>query len=95
MLFLSRQYIIKSLLDKYHFKSAKPHHIATFQLIAKQLSKIKSSIVDTNNCLNEVFSSFDSLNKELSLGFHLVDFFPNCFSFLTVNQKDHKSLTAQ
>ena len=94
MLSLSRQHIINSLLDKHHFKRDKPYHIAISQLMSKQLSKTKSSIVGTNNCLNEVFPSFNSLNKELSLGFHLVDFFSNCFFFLTVNQKDPKSLTA-
>jgi len=59
--------------------------MATSQLTAKQQSKINSPIVDTNNCLNEVFPSFDSLNKKLSLGFCLVDSFFNHFSFLTVN----------
>jgi len=93
MLSLSRQHIINSLLDKHHFKRAKPYHIAISQLIAKQLSKTKSSIVDTNNCLNEVFPSFDSLNKKLSLGFHLVDFFSNFF-FSDSKPKDPKSLTA-
>jgi len=54
----------------------------------KQQVKIKSSIIDINNCLNEVLSSFNSLNIELSLGFHLVDTFPDCFSFISVNCKD-------
>ena len=49
--------------------------------------KIKSPVVDSNNCLNKI-SSFDSLNIELSLGFHLVNTFSNCFSFHLVNQKD-------
>ena len=31
--------------------------------------------MDTNNWLNEVFPSFNSLNKEISPGFHLIDFF--------------------
>jgi len=47
--------------------------------------KIKSSIINTNNCLNKVFPF---LNKELSLGFHLVDTFSDCFYFYSVNQKD-------
>jgi len=38
--------------------------------------------------LNEIFPAFDSLNRKLSLGFHLVNTFPNCFSFHSVNQKD-------
>jgi len=68
--------------------------MATSQLMAKQQSKIKSSIVDTNNHLNEVFPSFNSFNKEISPGFYLVDSFSNCFSFLAVNQKDSELLTA-
>jgi len=44
--------------------------------------------MDTNNWLNEIFSSFDSLNKEFSLGFHLTDIFSDCFSFISVNSKD-------
>ena len=94
MLSLPRQHAINSLLDKHYSKRAKPHCMAISQLIAKQWSKIKSPIVDTNNHLNEVFPSFDSLNKELSPGFHLVDSFLNHFSFLKVNQKDFKLLTA-
>ena len=35
--------------------------------------------MDSDNCLNEVFSSFDRLYKELSLSFHLVDIFPDHF----------------
>jgi len=50
--------------------------------------RIKSFIVDTNNWLNEIFSSFNSLNRELSLGFCLVDTFSSHFSFHPVNQKD-------
>ena len=49
--------------------------MTTCHLISKQCLKIKSSIVDTNNCLNEIFPAFDSLNQELSLGFCLIDTF--------------------
>ena len=51
-----------------------------------------SPIVNTNNHLNENFPSFDSLNKKLSLGFYLVNTFPNYFSFLSVNFKDPELL---
>jgi len=37
-------------------------------MIFKQQQKIKSSIVDANNCLNGVFPSFDSLNSEFFSG---------------------------
>jgi len=63
-------------------------------LTYKQQSKIKSSVVDTNNWLNKVFSSFDRLHKELSPEFHLVNMFYNCFSFYTVNYKDTNGKTA-
>ena len=80
--------MINSLLNKHHPKKAKPYCMATAYLTSKQWLKIKSSIVNTNNCLNENFPFFDSLNKELSPSFHLVDIFPNCFSFHLVNWKD-------
>jgi len=38
--------------------------------------------------LNKIFPAFDSLNRELSPGFHLVDTFPDYFSFYLANQKD-------
>jgi len=60
----------------------------------KQQLKVKSSIVDTNNYLNGIFSSFDSLHKELSSSFRLVDSFSDHFYFHTVNHKDKESKEA-
>ena len=54
------------------------------------MTEIKSSIVDTNNQLNEVYPFFDKLHKELSPSFQLVNNFANCFSFNTVNYKNTK-----
>jgi len=48
--------------------------------------------MDTNNYLNQVLPAFDSLNRELSLGFCLVDTFPDHFFFYIVN---HKSAEAR
>jgi len=62
-------------------------------LTSKQCLKVKSSIVDINNHLNQVFSVFDNLNKELSLEFYLMDTFSDCFSFHTVNCKNSKVRT--
>ena len=53
-----------------------------------QFCKIKSFIVNTNNHLNEIYSSFNKLHKELSPGFYLIDNFPNHFSFHIINCKD-------
>jgi len=51
--------------------------------------------MNTNNCINEVYSSFNKLHKELSLGFCLMDNFPNCLSFHIVNQKDKDAFNNQ
>jgi len=50
--------------------------------------------MNIKNCLNKVFYSFDSLNKELFPEFCLVDTFSNCFSFLLVNLKDLNVINA-
>jgi len=85
---LSKQHVINSPLNKHYSKKTTPHYIITSHPTPKQLLKVKSPIVNTNNHLNEVFPSFDSLNKELSSGFHLVDTFSDHFSFYSVNRKD-------
>jgi len=82
---LFKQPMINSLLDEYHSKKAKPYCIKMAYLTSKQWLKIKSPIVDSNNCLNELFSFFDSLNREFSPGFCLVDTFPDCFFIHSVN----------
>jgi len=38
--------------------------------------------------------AFDSLNRKLPLGFYLIDNFPDCFFFLTVDYKDAEARTA-
>ena len=44
--------------------------------------------MDTNNCLNKFFLSFNRLYKELLSRFWLVDNFSDPFSFHTINHKD-------
>ena len=56
------------------------------------MSKIKSFIVDSNNCLNGLFSSFNNLYKELLSGFQLVDNFSDQFFFHTANYKDKDTI---
>jgi len=60
----------------------------------KQRLKIKSSIVDVNNYLNRIFSSFNSLNSEFSPGFRLINNFSSCFYFHWENCKDKESKAA-
>ena len=89
---LSKQYTINLLLNNHYSKKAIPHYIVISHLMHKQQLKIKSSIMDTNTHLNKVIFSFDSLNKELLLSFHLINTFPDQFSFLSVNWKDINTL---
>ena len=57
--------VINLLLDKYHSKKAMLYYISITHFISKQHIKIKSPIIDTNNCLNKVFS-FLSVNLKNS-----------------------------
>ena len=59
-------------------------------MTSKQQAAIKSSIVDTNSHLNEIFLSFDSLNKEFHPGNRLVDSFSNHFSFHKANHSSEE-----
>jgi len=67
--------------------------MATSQLMPKQNLKIKGSIVDINHWLNQILTTFDSMNKELSYGFCLIDTFPDCFAFNIVKYQDAKVKT--
>ena len=85
MVSFSKQYMINSLLDKHHSRKTISHHMTTFYLIPKQCLKIESSIVNTNNHLNKIFPVFDSLNRELSFSFGLMNTFPDYFFFYLAN----------
>jgi len=60
-------------------------------MTSKQRLKIKSSIVDANNYLNGIFSSFDFLNSKFSPESRLVDIFSSCFSFYQADCKDKET----
>lgn len=60
----------------------------------KQRIRIKGSVVNANNYLNGIFSSFDSLNSEFSPDFRLVNKFSSYFSFYQTNHKDNESKAA-
>jgi len=62
-----------------------------FLLILKKRAKIKSPVIEINNCLNQVFSFF-KLNIELLSSFRLVDIFPDYFYFILVNYNDIDAL---
>jgi len=49
--------------------------------------------MDTNNHLNRIFPSFNSLNYEFSSGTQLIDIFSSHFSFYHANYKEKESKT--
>lgn len=60
-------------LQNKHINNSYSCYFSLENMTLKQCLKIKSSIIDTNNCLNGVFSLFDSLNKEFSpVNFHFI-----------------------
>ena len=91
---LASNHALHSLLENQHSKNTKSHRLSLDNLTFKQCLKIKSAVVNSNNRLNGIFPSFDTSHKELSSGFHLVDNFPNHFSFHTVNRQDKEIKSA-
>ena len=59
----------------------------------KQCLKIKSSVTNTNDCLNRVFLCFDFLNSKFSSELRLIDIFSSHFSFHKANHcnKENKA----
>jgi len=66
---LSKNYVLNLLLDNQHSEKAKPHCFSLENLMSKRHLKLKSLVVDLNNCFNELFFSFDNFHKELSSSF--------------------------
>ena len=88
---LLSNHVINMLLEKKHAKNSLFHYLSLKTMTFKQWQKINSFIVDTNNCLNGIFSSFDPLNSKFSPSFRLIDNFPSSFSFHHAIYKDKKS----
>ena len=91
---LTNNHAIKSLLESRYIENTNSHCLLLENMTPKQQLKIKSSIVDTNNCLNGIFPVFDSLNSEFSPGSQLVDTFSSCFSFHQTNHRNKESKAA-
>ena len=56
------------------------NHIIKSLLERKHNKKLKGFIVNINNYLNGIFSSFDSLNDIFHPRYRLIDIFPSCLS---------------
>ena len=89
---LPKQHAINSLLNDHHLKKAKLYRLVIDNFTEKQRLKIKSSVVDTNNYLNEIHPSFNRLHRELSPGVCLCDNLSNCFSFHKVDKKKPENI---
>lgn len=88
---LPSNHIIKSLMELRHSYSNNNHWLSLEKLIFKQQLNIKGSVVDTNNRLNGIFPSFISLSTKFSSGDQLINIFPSCFSFYSLNRKSEES----
>jgi len=88
---LLSNHTIKSLFENRHANKACSHHFFLKNMTYKQYFKIKSFIVDVNNCLNRIFPLFNTLNSKIFPGSRLIDSFPSHFSFHQANCKDKQS----
>ena len=78
---LLSNHIIHSILSSDRSQEYKSHNASIDHLTAKQRSQLKSSIIDVDNKCNEFFPSFSFFNKDFNPGNHIVDIFPDHFSF--------------
>jgi len=60
--------------------------------MAKQRSQLKSPIIDVDNKHDKFFPLFSFFNKEFNSGNHIVDIFPDCFSFHPCSSKSEKHI---
>jgi len=91
---LLSNHTIKSLFKDKHANDAISHCLSLKNMMSIQQLKIKSSIVDVNNCLNGIFSLFNSLNKELFPSSKIINIFSSHFSFHQANCKYKESKLA-
>ena len=61
--FLLTNRMINLLLENRYTKNSPIHHLSLENMTIKQWKKIKSFIIDTNNCLNEIFIFIEQTAK--------------------------------
>ena len=79
-------YIFKSMLELKHSDNNRIHQLLLEKLSSKQQLNVKGSIVDANNRLNEVLPFFISFSIEFLSGNRLIDIYPSCFSFHSMDK---------
>jgi len=68
------------------FNKSIPHSINT--LTNQQRNITKGHLIDLNNKVYGIFSSFSPLHLELALSSRIIDNFSDCFSFDLANKKE-------
>jgi len=86
---LPSNHIIHSILSSDGLHEHSSHNASIDYLIAKQRSRLKSSLINVHDKRNEFFPSFSFFNHEFKSGNHIIDIFPDCLSFhsCTLNAK--------
>jgi len=85
---LSHYHIIKLLLERSNAPKSQLYYLMLGNMIFKQQQRIKDSIVDINNQLHKIFTTFDSLNFIFYLCYRLID---NYSSHISINSTNYSS----
>ena len=78
---LSSNHIIHSILSSDRLQEHKSHIASIDHLTGKQRMKLKLPLINVDDKCNEFFPSFSFFNDEFIPGKHIVDIFPDCYSF--------------
>ena len=92
---LLENHLIKTLIDNPLSIYYKPLPYLINMLTDRQKIFIKGHLMDSNNKLYGVFSSFSPLNPEFNLGSRIIDIFPDRISFNLANKAKNKSSCSQ
>jgi len=91
---LSHNYAIKFLLKERYTSFSNHHWLLLENMTSKQWMNIKSSVRNSNSCLNSIFLLFDSLNEEFCLSSRLSNSFSSCYYFYEADYHSDKSKRA-
>ena len=89
---LSPNYIIHMLMDLSFSLPKCQHLLAINSLMSHQRSNVKNHLVDSNNKLYGIFSSFSPFHLELSLGSRIINIFSDHFSFSLSNRNKNDKI---
>ena len=88
-------HLIRTFMDNPHNAHIKPISHSINMLTNCQKTIVKGYLIDSNNKLFEVFSSFSPLHPEFNLGSRIVDIFSDQFSFNLANKKKNNKICFQ